>query len=162
MSSSIHTIHWLTETAGAHWCVGADVVWNHLDGNNILSLYDGWSEKQAGFPSNAGAPQGIYYFQDENAVTEWGPRPNYASPAVQEYILQSIATWMKECRISGFRWDSTICIRKVRRATHARMSARSPAGSLSRLGHLRRADKNAGLSPTTSHRAFSCSRRRRP
>jgi hypothetical protein len=35
-----------------------DIVWNHLDGNNILAVFDGWSEKEPGFPSNGGAPQG--------------------------------------------------------------------------------------------------------
>jgi 1,4-alpha-glucan branching enzyme len=90
-----------------------DVVWNHVDQNNILSVFDGWSQKEAGFPANGGAPQGIYFYQNQDAVTEWGPRPNYAQPAVRDYILHSIAMLLIECRVSGFRWDSTICIRKV-------------------------------------------------
>lgn len=31
---------------------------------------------------------------------------------VQLYILQSLRMWIQETHINGFRWDSTICIRK--------------------------------------------------
>jgi len=88
-----------------------DVVWNHMGDPNILYLYDGWAQAGPGLPSGE-SPQGIYFYQDGNAETLWGRRPFYPSPVVQEYIANNTLMWVDECRVSGFRFDSTICVRK--------------------------------------------------
>jgi 1,4-alpha-glucan branching enzyme len=78
-----------------------DIVWNHMDGgSNILYQYDGTGNN------------GIYFYENAPyASTPWGPRPNYDSSPVYQYILDSIQMWLTEYHISGFRWDSTVCIR---------------------------------------------------
>lgn len=78
-----------------------DVVWNHASEDNILNLYDG-------FKGNTGL--GIYFYDDGRAQTPWGPRFNYDSAAVSQYILDSINMWLKDYHITGFRWDSTVSI----------------------------------------------------
>eukprot|EP00456_Euglypha_rotunda_P076431 TRINITY_DN7153_c0_g1_i3.p1 TRINITY_DN7153_c0_g1~~TRINITY_DN7153_c0_g1_i3.p1 ORF type:complete len:222 (+),score=19.33 TRINITY_DN7153_c0_g1_i3:45-668(+) len=79
-----------------------DVVWNHMSGNNILENYDG---------NGGSSGNGIYFYQGQFANTPWGPRPNYDNSAVFQYITDNIQMWLSEYHISGFRWDSTICIR---------------------------------------------------
>eukprot|EP01126_Amoeba_proteus_P014208 TRINITY_DN1616_c0_g1_i7.p1 TRINITY_DN1616_c0_g1~~TRINITY_DN1616_c0_g1_i7.p1 ORF type:complete len:447 (-),score=87.16 TRINITY_DN1616_c0_g1_i7:54-1394(-) len=80
-----------------------DVIWNHASSDNILSTYDGYKGS-----SNSG----IYFFEDSRASTPWGPRWNYEDPSVSSYILDNTRMWIEEYHISGFRWDSTVCIRK--------------------------------------------------
>ena len=81
-----------------------DVVWNHADGGNALKAYDGYT---------GGAGNGIYFYEDStNANTAWGPRFNYGTPQVAQYILDSIKMFIQEYHISGFRFDSTVCIRR--------------------------------------------------
>ena len=81
-----------------------DVVWNHADGGNILKDFDTY---------DGAAGNGIYFYEGSNtAETFWGPRPNFNTTQVAEYIQDSIEMWIKEYHIAGFRWDSTICIRK--------------------------------------------------
>ena len=94
--------------------VYVDIVWNHMNGppDNGIWQYDGWYEYLNGFPSGFGLPGGIYFYQDENAETSWGPRPNFGDDTVRKYIYENIIMLMDECHVSGFRWDSTICIRK--------------------------------------------------
>lgn len=81
-----------------------DVVWNHADGGTALKDYDGYA---------GSAGNGIYFYETSlNGETFWGPRPNFGSPEVAAYIVDSVDMWMNDYHISGFRWDSTICIRK--------------------------------------------------
>lgn len=79
-------------------------MWNHADGGNILKDFDTY---------DGAAGNGIYFYEGSNtAETFWGPRPNFNTTQVAEYIQDSIEMWIKEYHIAGFRWDSTICIRK--------------------------------------------------
>lgn len=89
-----------------------DLVWNHADGKNILQYYDGpssssHSKNNTPFDSEN---NGIYFYSDGRAETPWGPRFNYDSPEVTQYILDSVQMWLTEYHISGFRWDSTVRI----------------------------------------------------
>lgn len=54
-------------------------VWNHADPGNILKQFDGYS---------GAAGNGIYFYETQpNAETLWGPRWNYPSQGVTEYII---------------------------------------------------------------------------
>ena len=108
----------IKESALRGIAVYIDIVWNHMNGppQNGLWQFDGWYEYDNGFPSGYGLPGGIYFYQDENAETSWGPRPNYDDTTVRRYVIHNIEMLMKECHASGFRWDSTICIRKGEQA----------------------------------------------
>jgi len=54
-------------------------VWNHADGGNILEKFDTWG---------GSGGNGIYFYEGSNtAETFWGPRPNYQTPEVAQYIL---------------------------------------------------------------------------
>jgi 1,4-alpha-glucan branching enzyme len=82
-----------------------DIVFNHADGgSSILLKYDGYAGPYG---------TGIYFFQSSQslAFTPWGPRPNYASSPVAQYFYDNVQMWVTNYHISGFRWDSTICIR---------------------------------------------------
>jgi len=58
--------------------------------------------------SSSGGFGGIYYYQDScrGFAQTWGPRPNYDTPQVYQYIKDNIIMWMNECHVDGFRWDS--------------------------------------------------------
>ena len=96
-----------------------DVVYNHFE-NNFSSLgapptdtgdlwrFDGWN--------SSNAPGGIYYYANTPAKnwlypTPFGPRPNYASAAVREYIRDNALMWINEFHGDGLRWDFTKGIR---------------------------------------------------
>lgn len=104
----------IKECALRNIAVYIDIVWNHMNGppDNGVWQFDGFYSYHPGFPSGYGLPGGIYFYEDSNAETSWGPRPNYANQIVRDYIFHNIYTLMNEFHASGFRWDSTICIRK--------------------------------------------------
>jgi 1,4-alpha-glucan branching enzyme len=86
--------------------VWLDVVYNHYDGwtGAPLYCYDGTCPGNSGVYFFAGAPYGS---------TPWGPRPDYSSPDVAGFILDSVTSWLTEYRVDGFRWDSTSNIRAL-------------------------------------------------
>jgi hypothetical protein len=59
--------------------------------------YDGWSQAQGGFPSGE-TPQGIYFYQTDQADTLWGLRPNYADSNVRDYLIGSLQMLVLVCR----------------------------------------------------------------
>jgi len=86
-----------------------DTVQNHYGGtsppgygdlNNSLWQFDGSYAS-----TNYG---GIYFYQDScrGFAQTWGPRPDFDTPQVYQYIKDNIAMWMSECHVDGFRWDS--------------------------------------------------------
>lgn len=85
-----------------------DVVHNHYgpgDLEHSLWRFDG---------SFTGDFGGIYFFQDsQRAETRWGPRPNYSTPEVREFIKDNVRMWIEDYRINGFRWDATQFIRET-------------------------------------------------
>jgi len=83
-----------------------DVVYNHLGPGDLdLWRFDGWSEGEWG---------GIYFYNDERAVTPWGnTRPDYGRGEVRSFLRDSALTWLEEFRADGLRFDSTLYIRTV-------------------------------------------------
>lgn len=83
-----------------------DVVYNHLGPSDLdLWRFDGWSEGDGG---------GIYFYNDERAVTPWGnTRPDYGRGEVRTFLRDSALTWLEEFRCDGLRFDSTLYIRAV-------------------------------------------------
>ena len=83
-----------------------DVVYNHLGPSDLdLWRFDGWAEGDGG---------GIYFYNDERAVTPWGAtRPDYGRGEVRTFLRDSALCWLEEFRCDGLRFDSTINIRTV-------------------------------------------------
>jgi 1,4-alpha-glucan branching enzyme len=83
-----------------------DVVYNHLGPGDLdLWRFDGWADGEWG---------GIYFYNDERAVTPWGnTRPDYGRGEVRAFLRDSALTWLEECRADGLRFDSTLYIRTV-------------------------------------------------
>lgn len=81
-----------------------DIVHNHYGPENIAC----WQFDRPG-PGDQG---GIYFYEDEErALTEWGPRPDYSKPEVRSFIVDSVKLFLTEYQIDGFRWDSVHNIR---------------------------------------------------
>ncbi len=75
-----------------------DVVYNHLGPGDLdLWRFDGWAEGEWG---------GIYFYNDERAVTPWGnTRPDYGRGEVRSFLRDSALTWLEEFRADGLRFD---------------------------------------------------------
>jgi 1,4-alpha-glucan branching enzyme len=88
-----------------------DVVHNHYSTrDDPLICFDGEC------PNNKGA----YFYADTTlANTPWGPRPNFAEPAVQDYIRDNAIEWLSEYRCDGLRWDSVSNIRGYNNGANA-------------------------------------------
>src|SRR5579862_1507977 len=83
-----------------------DVVYNHLGPGDLdLWRFDGWAEGDWG---------GIYFYNDERAVTPWGnTRPDFGRGEVRTFLRDSALTWLEEFQADGLRFDSTLYIRTV-------------------------------------------------
>jgi 1,4-alpha-glucan branching enzyme len=83
-----------------------DVVYNHLGPSDLdLWQFDGWSENDRG---------GIYFFNDERAITPWGEtRPDYGRDEVRQYLLDNVMMWLAEYHVDGIRFDCTQFIHTV-------------------------------------------------
>jgi len=83
-----------------------DVVFNHLGPGDLdLWQFDGWCENNRG---------GIYFYNDERAVTPWGEtRPDYGRGEVRQYLLDNVMMWLEEYHVDGIRFDCTQFIRTV-------------------------------------------------
>jgi 1,4-alpha-glucan branching enzyme len=84
-----------------------DVVHNHYyrdstsdEGSLSMWCFDGPC------PGNGGD-----YF--DNDGTPWGPRPDFAQPAVHDFVVDSTVSWVKNFHVDGFRWDSSIYTRRT-------------------------------------------------
>ena len=84
--------------------VVVDVVFNHLGPSDLdLWRFDGWAEGEWG---------GIYFYNDERAVTPWGnTRPDYGRGEVRTFLRDSAIAWLEEYRADGLRFNSTLYIR---------------------------------------------------
>ncbi len=83
-----------------------DVVYNHLGPSDLdLWRFDGWSLGDGG---------GIYFYNDERALTPWGAtRPDYGRGEVRTFLRDSALTWLEEFQCDGLRFDATAFIRAV-------------------------------------------------
>jgi 1,4-alpha-glucan branching enzyme len=80
-----------------------DIVHNHWGPWSLTTdQFDGWYTTEY--------PDGIYFYDEADYASPWGPRPDYSSPNVAKYIYDSLNMWQQEYRIDGFRWDSVACI----------------------------------------------------
>lgn len=82
-----------------------DVVHNHYGPMDLdLWRFDGWSQGRWG---------GVYFYADGRAVTPWGDtRPDFGRPEVRQYIRDNMLLWANAYRLDGFRWDSTLNMRR--------------------------------------------------
>jgi 1,4-alpha-glucan branching enzyme len=87
-----------------------DVVFNHLGPSDLdLWRFDGWSAT-----GDHGDGGGIYFYEDDRAVTPWGrTRPDYGRGEVRTFLRDSALTWLEEFRCDGLRFDSTLYVRTV-------------------------------------------------
>jgi 1,4-alpha-glucan branching enzyme len=77
-----------------------DVVHNHWGPWDLeTNQFDGWH--------TADYTGGIYFYDSTRIDSPWGPRPDYRRPEVRRFILESLAAWVDEDHVDGFRWDST-------------------------------------------------------
>jgi len=83
-----------------------DVVYNHMGPSDLdLWRFDGWAEGDGG---------GIYFYDDERALTPWGAtRPDYGRGEVRTFLRDSAMTWLEEFRCDGLRFDATVYVRSV-------------------------------------------------
>ncbi|MCB2154434.1 alpha amylase C-terminal domain-containing protein [bacterium] len=85
-----------------------DVVHNHY-GPGGLDIYDFQD-----LNGNASRDEpGIYFYDSplELAETAYGPRPDYSETEVRNFIEDSIAMFLDEYNVDGFRWDFTKAMR---------------------------------------------------
>jgi 1,4-alpha-glucan branching enzyme len=76
-----------------------DIVHNHWGPWDLsTNQFDGWHTTEY--------PGGIYFYDSADWNSPFGPRPNYSSANVAQYIYDSLTMWIQEYRIDGFRWDS--------------------------------------------------------
>ncbi|MDR0993089.1 MAG: alpha amylase C-terminal domain-containing protein, partial [Verrucomicrobiota bacterium] len=89
-----------------------DMVHNHYGPDQIAA----WQfDREA--PADKG---GIYFYEDrDRAMTDWGPRPDFGSPDVRRFILDSVRMFINEYKLDGFRWDSVHNIRYYQNGAHA-------------------------------------------
>ena len=82
-----------------------DVLYNHWGPTDLdLWRFDGWSQ---------GGWGGIYFYQDDRAITPWGDtKPNYERAEVRTYIRDNVLYWLQDLHVDGLRWDSTSTMRK--------------------------------------------------
>jgi 1,4-alpha-glucan branching enzyme len=87
-----------------------DVVHNHYGGNDASNGYGDLYHSLWDFDgSSSGGFGGIYFYQTSACLAfaqTWGPRPNYGTAQVSQYIEDDFTMWMSECHVDGFRWDS--------------------------------------------------------
>ena len=79
-----------------------DVVYNHLGPSDLhLWRFDGWGRRG-----------GIYFYNDERALTPWGAtRPDYGRQEVRQFLRDNAMMWLEDFHVDGLRWDSTVNIR---------------------------------------------------
>ena len=73
--------------------VQVDVVHNHYDVTSDLVNFDGTANP-------------YFYASGAIASTQWGPRPRYSDPNVQQFIADQIRMLLDEYKIWALRWDS--------------------------------------------------------
>lgn len=83
-----------------------DLCYNHTDGreNTHLWDFDGTANNQYG-------GNGQFYYNDNRALTLWGPEPNYGHPRTRARLFDNTRLFADLYRIDGFRMDAVGFIR---------------------------------------------------
>ena len=126
--------------------VFADTVLNHASSQTLLKDYDG---------TDSDGHAGPYFFSDSNADanTPWGPRPNYVTVGSRFYLLNATKALVDEFHMSGFRFDSTSCMRQTCTGSSTRQEVPSGWSMLQFLNKHLHAYSNStpsSLSPPSS------------
>ena len=61
-----------------------------------------------------GDPGGLYYYRNSDAElhwTLWGPRPDYSTNGVRDFLVANAQMWIRDYHGDGLRWDATKAIR---------------------------------------------------
>ncbi|NCC53185.1 MAG: hypothetical protein EOM20_18505 [Spartobacteria bacterium] len=61
-----------------------------------------------------GDPGGLYYYESSDSElywTLWGPRPDYSTNGVRDFLVQNAQMWIRDYHGDGLRWDATKAIR---------------------------------------------------
>jgi 1,4-alpha-glucan branching enzyme len=97
----------IDEAAKRNIAVILDVVHNHYGPTDMdMWRFDGW------FSGSPGG--GIFFYNDARGNTPWGDtRPDFGRPEVRQYILDNQRMWANDFRAAGFRYDSTVNIRRT-------------------------------------------------
>ena len=92
---------------GNDLAVLVDVVYNHFgpDLGESLWRFDLWPDEQ-----HRG---GIYFYNDDRVITDFGDRPDFGRPEVRQYIRDNTMMWLSEYRVDGLRVDSTLNIHRA-------------------------------------------------
>ena len=61
---------------------------------------------------------GIYFYSDWRRDTGFGARPDFGRPEVRDFVADNAMMWLREFRLDGLRWDSTINIRRACDSNH--------------------------------------------
>lgn len=95
----------IDEAHGLGIAVLIDVLYNHWGPSDMdLWRFDGWSQ---------GGWGGIYFYQDDRAITPWGnTKPDYSRAEVRTYIRDNVLYWQQQLHVDGLRWDSTSTVRQ--------------------------------------------------
>ncbi len=56
---------------------------------------------------------GIFFYSDWRRDTGFGARVDFGRPEVRDFVADNSQMWLKEYRVDGLRWDSTINIRRA-------------------------------------------------
>jgi 1,4-alpha-glucan branching enzyme len=86
-----------------------DVVYNHFGPQGLdqcLKRFDGW-------PADA-SNDGIYFYIDKRAETDFGTRPDFGRSEVRQFIRDNAMMWLHDYRADGLRLDSTVNIRRTK------------------------------------------------
>ncbi|MBU0679263.1 MAG: alpha amylase C-terminal domain-containing protein [Verrucomicrobia bacterium] len=94
-----------------------DFVINHWhDGSSTPGTFNQTPGGVWGWDSTGvtGDPGGLYYYENADQRrywTLWGPRPDYSTNGVRNFIVQNAQMWVRDYHGDGLRWDATKVIR---------------------------------------------------
>lgn len=89
-----------------HWHDGATT-----PGNFNQSPGELWNWDSTG---TSGDPGGLFYYPSADQRlywTLWGPRPDYSTNGVRDFLVANAQMWIRDYHGDGLRWDATKAIR---------------------------------------------------
>jgi len=82
------------------------IVYNHTAGNDNVHFWDFDGTAYSEFGGN-----GQFYYDDERALTFWGPEPNYGATRTRERLFENARMFAELYRVDGFRMDAVGFVR---------------------------------------------------